>query len=212
MKRRSGRQPLSWQRLQRVIFELTVKQWYAAKNKKEKGVATPEGWRACWHQPAGSPLGATSSRASELSAALPAGRSAFIGVAVFSALLNVLYLTGSFFMLRGLRPRAAEPERADPGRPLDPRCCALRLPGRARHHPQPRAGPRRQRLSTNASTGASTTSSCELPLQGAARRRPAAAARPRSGPLASCPASGRPPCSTCRGCRSISASASSSIR
>ncbi|HLM13463.1 MAG TPA: type I secretion system permease/ATPase, partial [Reyranella sp.] len=39
-------------------------------------------------------------RASELSAALTAGRSALMGVAVFTALLNVLYLTGSFFMLQ----------------------------------------------------------------------------------------------------------------
>ena len=37
---------------------------------------------------------------SELSAALAAdSRQAFVGVALFSALLNVLYLTGSFYML-----------------------------------------------------------------------------------------------------------------
>ena len=36
---------------------------------------------------------------SELAAALAACRKAFIGVAVFSAILNVLYLTGSFYML-----------------------------------------------------------------------------------------------------------------
>ncbi|HEX9525446.1 MAG TPA: type I secretion system permease/ATPase [Reyranella sp.] len=36
---------------------------------------------------------------SELSAALAACRKAFIGVALFSALLNILYLTGSFYML-----------------------------------------------------------------------------------------------------------------
>ncbi|MGQ0583324.1 MAG: type I secretion system permease/ATPase [Reyranella sp.] len=36
---------------------------------------------------------------SELSAALATCRRAFIGVAVFSAILNVLYLTGSFYML-----------------------------------------------------------------------------------------------------------------
>lgn len=36
---------------------------------------------------------------SELSAALGACRKAFIGVALFSAVLNVLYLTGSFYML-----------------------------------------------------------------------------------------------------------------
>jgi len=39
-------------------------------------------------------------RRSELSAALSGARSAFIGVAVFTALLNVLFLTGSFFMLQ----------------------------------------------------------------------------------------------------------------
>jgi ATP-binding cassette subfamily C protein len=38
-------------------------------------------------------------RRSDLSAALLASRSAFVGVAVFSALLNLLYLTGSFYML-----------------------------------------------------------------------------------------------------------------
>jgi ATP-binding cassette subfamily C protein len=36
---------------------------------------------------------------SELSAALSACRKAFVGVALFSALLNILYLTGSFYML-----------------------------------------------------------------------------------------------------------------
>lgn len=36
---------------------------------------------------------------SELSAALKSCRSAFIGVALFSAMLNILYLTGSFYML-----------------------------------------------------------------------------------------------------------------
>ena len=36
---------------------------------------------------------------SELSAALHACRSAFIGIGVMSAMINVLYLTGSFFML-----------------------------------------------------------------------------------------------------------------
>jgi PrtD family type I secretion system ABC transporter len=35
----------------------------------------------------------------ELSAALAACRKAFVGVALFSALLNILYLTGSFYML-----------------------------------------------------------------------------------------------------------------
>lgn len=38
-------------------------------------------------------------RRSELSAALAACRKAFVGVALFSALLNILYLTGSFYML-----------------------------------------------------------------------------------------------------------------
>ena len=45
-------------------------------------------------------VGGNLRRASELSAALTAGRSALVGVAVFTALLNVLYLTGSFFMLQ----------------------------------------------------------------------------------------------------------------
>ena len=42
---------------------------------------------------------AAKNRGSELSAALAACRKAFIGVALFSALLNILYLTGSFYML-----------------------------------------------------------------------------------------------------------------
>src|SRR5688572_14061262 len=36
---------------------------------------------------------------SELAGALAACRSAFIGTAVMSGILNILYLTGSFFML-----------------------------------------------------------------------------------------------------------------
>src|SRR5471030_2978747 len=36
---------------------------------------------------------------SELSAALSACRNAFVGVALFSGVINVLYLTGSLFML-----------------------------------------------------------------------------------------------------------------
>src|SRR5262249_48283078 len=40
-----------------------------------------------------------SSRPVELSSALRACRGAFVGIALLSAVLNVLYLTGSFFML-----------------------------------------------------------------------------------------------------------------
>ena len=36
---------------------------------------------------------------SELGAALRACRSAFVGVGVMSCVINILYLTGSFFML-----------------------------------------------------------------------------------------------------------------
>ena len=43
--------------------------------------------------------GASHGPRSELTAALAECRTAFIGVAVFSGILNVLYLTGSFFML-----------------------------------------------------------------------------------------------------------------
>jgi ATP-binding cassette subfamily C protein len=42
---------------------------------------------------------ARKSQKSELAAALAACRSAFIGVGVMSAMINVLYLTGTFFML-----------------------------------------------------------------------------------------------------------------
>src|SRR5215207_11200303 len=44
------------------------------------------------------PTGAASSR-SELRAALSACRSAFLGIGLMTAMINVLYLTGSFFML-----------------------------------------------------------------------------------------------------------------
>lgn len=37
---------------------------------------------------------------SELAAALASCRSSYIGVAVFSGMLNILYLTGLFFMLQ----------------------------------------------------------------------------------------------------------------
>ncbi len=43
--------------------------------------------------------GSGQKRRSDLAAALLASRNAFAGVAVFSALLNLLYLTGSFYML-----------------------------------------------------------------------------------------------------------------
>src|SRR4051794_5245997 len=36
----------------------------------------------------------------ELKAVIHVGRGAFIGLAVFSALINILYLTGSFYMLQ----------------------------------------------------------------------------------------------------------------
>lgn len=49
--------------------------------------------------PINSATGASHGPGSELAAALTACRTAFVGVAVFSGILNVLYLTGSFFML-----------------------------------------------------------------------------------------------------------------
>ncbi len=36
----------------------------------------------------------------ELAAALATCRTAYLGVAVFTGILNILYLTGSFFMLQ----------------------------------------------------------------------------------------------------------------
>jgi PrtD family type I secretion system ABC transporter len=50
-------------------------------------------------RPAQGPISAGAAR-SELAAALAACRNSYIGVAVFTAILNVLYLTGSFFMLQ----------------------------------------------------------------------------------------------------------------
>ena len=47
---------------------------------------------------AGGPSTAAPAR-SELGAALAACREAFLGIGVFTAMINVLMLTGSFFML-----------------------------------------------------------------------------------------------------------------
>lgn len=46
------------------------------------------------------PLSKSASARSELAAALRACRTAYVGVALFTAMLNVLYLTGSLFMLQ----------------------------------------------------------------------------------------------------------------
>ena len=48
---------------------------------------------------AGSPQNSSLTAPSELRAALEACRSAFIGIGVMSGMINILYLTGSFFML-----------------------------------------------------------------------------------------------------------------
>ena len=47
----------------------------------------------------GAQASSSQSPQSELSAALAACRGAFIGIGVMSGMINVLYLTGSFFML-----------------------------------------------------------------------------------------------------------------
>ena len=77
---------------------------------------------------------------SELSAALAACRKAFLGVALFSALLNILYLTGSFYMLEvydRVLPSRSVPTLVgiSPDRPR-----SLCLSGRAGRHPQPHPG------------------------------------------------------------------------
>ena len=51
--------------------------------------------------------------APELAAALGRCKAAFVGVASFSALINLLVLTGPIFMLQILRRDPAEPERTD---------------------------------------------------------------------------------------------------
>ena len=65
---------------------------------------------------------------SELAEALSACRGAFIAVGLMSGMSNILMLTGVVLHAGGLRPRAAEPQRADAGRPRasSPPACSSR--------------------------------------------------------------------------------------
>ena len=109
-------------------------------------------------------------------------RGAFLGVAVLSGLINVLYLSGSIFMMEVYDRVLPEPQHPDPGRPLRHHRGALSLPGPVRHdaRPDPGAGRRRRRRGPE-------PAGLPGPAQGAAqgqgrRRRAAAPARSRPDP------------------------------
>ena len=86
----------------------------------------------------------TPAKRSELRAALGSAKAAFIGVGMFSGLINILMLTGSLFMLEVY-------DRVLPSRSVptlvglcDPGGRSVRLPGAARHRARPPAGPHRR--------------------------------------------------------------------
>ena len=141
----------------------------------------------------------------ELASALAQCRTAFIGVAAMSGLVNVLYLTGSFFMLEVYDRVIPSRSRADPGRPLRPGPGALRLPGPARGPALAHPRPDRRRARRDPRAGGSSTSWC-------ARRSRARApgdglpapARPRPDPRLPRRHRAPRPSSTCPGCRSTS--------
>ena len=145
----------------------------------------------------------------ELAAALAACRRSYMGVAVFTGILNILYLTGSFFMLQVY-------DRVLPSRSI-PTLVALCVLAFALYGFQAVLDIVRNRVLIRIAGGLAETLDrrvyelvVKLPLRA-----------PMMGgfepvrdldQIRSCPAAARPHCSTCRGCRSISASATSSIR
>ena len=111
----------------------------------------------------------------------------------------------------GLRPGAAEPQHSDTDRPLRPGLRPLRLPGHTRHRAQPRPDPHRWRHRRDARQAhVRTRRQASPPCPDDERIR--AGARPRPDPLLHVRRSAPRPCSTCRGCHSISASVTSSTR
>ena len=80
----------------------------------------------------------------ELAAALAACRHALIALGIASAIINILYLTGSFFMLE-IYDRVL-PSRSVPTLIglVDPRHRSSRLSGRARPDPRPHPGAHRR--------------------------------------------------------------------
>ena len=120
---------------------------------------------------------------SGLGSFLSSCRGAFLGIGLMTAMINVLYLTGSFFMLEVY-------DRVIPSRSVPTlvglailALGAVRLPGRARPDPRARPG----RASARRSTQALSARVFDVVVRPAAARpqpgrRPAAAARSRSGP------------------------------
>ena len=147
---------------------------------------------------------------SELSAALAACRKAFIGVALFSALLNILYLTGSFYMLEVY-------DRVLPSRSV-PTLVGITLLALVLFGFQGVLDIVRSRLLVRVGSALDGAVSArvhhvlmKLPLKGAGSQglQPCATS---TRCARSCRRWARRRCSTCPGCRSISPSATCSIR
>ena len=148
---------------------------------------------------------------SELGAFLASCRSAFLGIGLMTAMINVLYLTGSFFMLEIY-------DRVLPSRsiPTLSACACSRSPstpsrasldlirGRVLVRIGAVARPCLER-------GGCSTSSCACRFTPAARATACSPCAISIRSAASLSGPGRPRSSTCPGCRSISASAFSSI-
>lgn len=152
--------------------------------------------------PQASPVAATITAGSELRAALASCRSALVGIALFSGLINLLGLTGSLFMLEVY-------DRVLPSRSV-PTLVGLAIITALLFVFQGILELVRGRMlvrSAARSTGASAT--VFMIWWCACRCARAAAATDcsryaTSTPFARCcQAPGRPPCSTCHGCRSI---------
>ena len=148
---------------------------------------------------------------SELSAALAACRKAFIGVALFSALLNILYLTGSFYMLEVY-------DRVLPSRSV-PTLVGITLLALVLFGFQGVLDIIRSRLLVRVGSSLDGALServhhvlMKLPLQGRRRRRACSRCATSTRCARSCRPWARRRCSTCPGCRSISPSATCSIR
>src|SRR3954447_2205371 len=76
-----------------TVFRLTPLKWTIGRNIGKTGFPRP------FWQRSGLMAGASGVRRSELGDALRTCRKAFIGVGIMSCAINVLYLTGSIFML-----------------------------------------------------------------------------------------------------------------
>ena len=150
-------------------------------------------------------------RPSELREAMSACWHAFIAIAVVSGLINILYLTGSFYMLEVY-------DRVLPSRSI-PTLVALSILALTLFAFQGVLDVIRSRVMVRIAATLDERLSArvydivvQLPLQDpGAGRRSRADARSRSDPRVPGLAPARPRCSICRGCRSTCSSASCSI-